>query len=292
MGDEIATPEEGDEFHRFGSVHTMLKLDALGQYLPTYTTALKKLPFRLHYIDAFAGTGVCYIKVAGRRLLVPGSAKIALDCKPPFHRMVFIEKSLKRYRALTRLTEKAGDRDFVIVQSDANEVIPRYLASLGSKDRALVFLDPYGMQVAWDTLRALASSRISDVWYLFPLSGLYRQAALDAAAIDADKAAALTRIFGTEEWKSAFYEQRRQTQLFGEPPGEERTADVDDMLQWVRRRLETIFPGVLEPKLLHQVRQGGTQGSPLFALFFAVSNPAPKAKDLALRLARSILFKK
>ena len=41
----------------YGGPWTLEKLQILGAYLDAYTTALKNRPFRLVYIDAFAGTG-------------------------------------------------------------------------------------------------------------------------------------------------------------------------------------------------------------------------------------------
>jgi three-Cys-motif partner protein len=278
-----------EDLHRFGSVHTILKLETLAKYLPAYTQALKNTRFRLHYVDAFAGSGVCHVKVGiGSRLMVPGSASIAIDCAPPFHHMVFIEKTPRRALALQRLKQRAPERNITIVQGDANAALPLYVRRLNANDRALVFLDPYGMQLEWGVLRELAASRITDLWYLFPLSALYRQAAKDATAIDEDKSAALTRMLGTDEWRTAFYERKRQANLFGETP-DVRHAQVPEILSWVKKRLETIFPYVEEPKLLHQVFDSGKQGAPLFALFFAMSNPSPPAIGLAKKIVRSIL---
>lgn len=281
--------EKENRPHRFGSVHTLLKLHALGQYLPAYTTALKKLPFKLHYIDAFAGTGFCSIKIAGRRHLIPGSASIAADCEPGFHRMVFIEKSVHKARALERLKAVKPHLDIEVVVGDANVALPQYMGELGRTDRAIAFLDPFGMTVKWQTLQQLAASQIVDVWYLFPLSALYRQATLNASAIDDDKAAALTRIFGTDEWRQAFYRPGAQQSLFGDAVPDERSADVQQMLAWVKLRLETIFAGVLEPQILRQTTVSGKPGAPLFALFFAVSNPSRNARELAMRIARGVL---
>jgi three-Cys-motif partner protein len=145
------------------------------------------------------------------------------------------------------------------------------------------------MEVEWRTLEAIAASRVVDLWYLFPLGGLYRQATREATDIDESKAAALTRVLGTPEWRAAFYEPSRQRGLFGELP-DERTADIPKMLEWVKtKRLETIFPGVLEPQILYQTKPSGVRGAPLFALFFAVSNPDAKARGLALRIAKGVL---
>lgn len=279
--------------HEFGSRHTVEKLGMLEKYLPAYTTALKRRDFALHYIDAFAGTGVCNIKLEQkRRLLVPGSAKIALECEPPFHRMVFIEKKPRHVKALQRLAEQAPDRTVDVVAGDANHELPRVLEKLNRRrDRAVVFLDPYGMNLQWATLERVARSKLADVWYLFPLSGLYRQAARDAADIDEDKARSLTTMLGTEAWRSAFYKESPQGSLFDEAPTVERHLGPMQMKDWVTSHLRTIFSSVVEPKILYQTTPNGTQGAPLFALYFAVSNDSGPAIGLATKIAKDIFSK-
>lgn len=121
------------------------------------------------------------------------------------------------------------------------------------------------------------------------MSGLYRQAATDAAYIDVDKAQAITRMMGRDSWRQALYAPHPQLSLFDAPPKEMRIAGTPQMLEWVKGRLKTIFPGVAAPKLLYQALPSGSQGAPLFALFFAVSNPSPKAVELALKIAGDIL---
>lgn len=41
----------------FGGAWTERKVRSVAQYLKAYTTALKRQPFTLIYVDAFAGTG-------------------------------------------------------------------------------------------------------------------------------------------------------------------------------------------------------------------------------------------
>jgi hypothetical protein len=64
----------------------------------------------------------------------------------------------------------------------------------------------------------------------------------------------------------------------------QRTADVRGLERYVKRRLETIFPKVLDPLALpvHQRPQR-------FSLFFCISNADPKALGLATRVANHIL---
>ncbi len=232
-----AEPRKGDQSNRFGSLHTQIKLEALGKYLHAYTKVLKTLPFTLHYLDAFAGTGTCEIKVGDKRLTIPGSAAIAIECTPPFHKLVFIEKSRRKVKALQRLKDADSTRDVTVIPDDANKALPACLAKLNFRsDRAIVFLDPFGMQVEWETLRRIASTKFTDLLYLFPLSGLYRQATRSAAKIHPAKEAALRRIFGTMEWRTAFYEPAPQQDFFDQV-SDVRTKSVPGMLDWVKKRL-------------------------------------------------------
>lgn len=276
--------------HVFGGEQTLIKLAALEKYLPAYTTALSRKNFRLNYIDAFAGTGVCHINVHGKRRMIRGSASIAIDCDPPFHRIVFIEAKLRHAKALSRLREAAPDKNIEVIHGNANDQLPRVLDGMSRRqDRAVVFLDPYGMAVDWDTVKHCADSQLVDLWYLFPLSGLYRQATNDARAIDPDKEAALKRMLGTDKWREAFYVTHPQMGLLAQNEYEVRAADVKQMTDWVTEHLRGVFPTVLEPKLLYQKTPSGKPGAPLFALYFAVSNPDPKARGLASKIAKDIL---
>lgn len=283
----MADSENAEPAHAFGGEHTQEKLEAVGRYLPAYTTALAQR-FTVHYIDAFAGTGECDITVDGKKLRVQGSASIAIDCTPPFHKMFFVEKSAGRVRTLEKLARGAIDRDIVVVKGDANAEVPSYLAQLKRSERAVVLLDPYGMTVDWATLEKIAQTKLADVWYLFPLSGLYRQATKDSRNIDAFKEAALNRIMGPHDWKKALYEPKPNYELFGDDT-DMRTADPSRMAEWVAECLRKVFPGVHGPKLLYQRRRDGKQGPPLYALFFLVSNPEPKALALALKFAKAVL---
>ena len=65
----------------YGGDWTRRKLGILKRYLDAYTTALKNAPFKLMYIDAFAGTGYVDLPAQDRknvREFIHGSASIAL----------------------------------------------------------------------------------------------------------------------------------------------------------------------------------------------------------------------
>lgn len=277
--------------HSFGGNWTLIKLEALEKYLSAFNSALSNQRFSRIYIDAFAGTGSCDITINGLKSTIDGSAKIALDTTPSFHKFYFIELQLKKIAALKKLTTENIGKQVQIIEGDANHGIKEICALTNWKNtRAVLFLDPYGMHVDWATLEAIAKTEAIDVWYLFPYSGLYRQAPKDGNALGTDKEEAITRLLGTDAWKQSFYEKKRQSSLFDEDVGDERTADHQQMLAFVSKRLASIFPSVSKPKILYQGSgSDGPMGAPLFALYFAAANKSPKAYSLAMKIANDVL---
>lgn len=280
-----------DDKHHFGGIWTLIKLEALQKYLIAFNTALSKQNFTRIYIDAFAGTGRCDIKLDGEKTSIDGSARRALTTNPPFHKFCFIELRPKKLAALKSLEPEYPDKTIDVIRNDANAALKALCEQYRwQNERAVLFLDPFGMHVEWATLEAIAKTGAIDVWYLFPYSGLYRQAAKDADAMDADKEESITRLLGTDEWRQVFYTPKRQASLFGGGNGDERDVDHHQILDFVSKRLREIFPAVTAPKILYQ---GGDSknpsGAPLFALYFAASNPKPVAFGLATKIAKDIL---
>jgi three-Cys-motif partner protein len=289
------------EEHEFGGQHTEIKLELVEKYLRAYMSALRRKFNHLWYIDAFAGTGSRTVRVEARDgdlfdAPAPartetrrGSARIALDVTPAFDRLIFMDASAEHCAALQELKAAYPGRGIDILQGDANRLIQDQIRWDGWKStRAVMFLDPYGMEVEWDTLKAVAQTRAIDVWYLFSLSGLYRQAARNINSVDAAKRRALTRMLGTDEWERELYSPIKSAQslLDGLDPIEvrQRNADVAGLEAYVKRRLETIFPLVLDPFPLPP-----NSRPQRFSLFFAVSNPSTAATDLAKRFGGHIL---
>ncbi|MEJ8571276.1 three-Cys-motif partner protein TcmP [Microbaculum marinum] len=290
--------------HRFGGTHTDEKLAILSNYMRAYTTALKNQGFALAYVDAFAGSGDrVETKPAlplfdgddePKIITVPGSARLALATQPPFEVLVLVETDATRRKELDRLKTEWPDRKIVVHPQDANATVRQLCTGLpwrGSSTlpggmRCLMFLDPYGMEVDWPTVQAIADTDAIDLWYFFPLMGLYRQASLEMPRIDAVKQRRLDAVLGTNDWRNQWYgTPYGPTTLFADPATSVRTADVNAIEKYVGDRLRSTFKGpVLPPRRIHNAR-----GSPLASLFFAVANPNPKAGALAKRMAGHIL---
>jgi three-Cys-motif partner protein len=283
--------------HEFGGQHTELKLSVVEGYLTAFSTALNQRFPRLIYIDAFAGTGRRTVRVEARRGDLfeaaveesieqrRGSVQIALDVLPAFGQLIFIEQSPRYCAALKRIAAEHPDRNIVVIEGDANAELKRMLAAMNwNGTRAVLFLDPYGMEVEWSTLAAIAATKRIDLWFLFSLAGLYRQATRDKIAMDEDKRQSITRMLGTDAWEMELYSKETREGLFGDEISEQRNADVKGLETYVKARLETLFPKVFDPLPL-PIEQRPQR----YSLFCAISNADPKAIGLATRIANHIL---
>jgi three-Cys-motif partner protein len=283
--------------HRFGGPWTLEKLDALRAYLSGYTQALKKQPFSRIYIDAFAGTGDRTAKqqAAATLMGIPelgevtkGSVRVALEVEPRFDRYIFIEKRRGRTSALEKLKAEFPGREIDILNEDANAAVQRICRVTNWRShRAVLFLDPYGMQVSWATLEAVAATKSIDVWMLYPTGmGLNRLLTNDGQ-IPAEWQETLDRSLGCADWRDAFYRENETVDLFGVA----RTEFVKDASPgrseaFLLDRLRSIFTAVA-PKAL-PLRNSKDQI--MYLLCFACGNA--RGAVLALRIANSVIKKR
>ena len=283
----------------FGGPHTAEKLDKLEAYLTGFLNVFKKQDWaRTVYFDAFAGTG----EIPTTRVEPPlpldfedkafiiGSARRALGLELKFSEYVFVEKQRFKARELERLKAEYPDKadSIKVVVADANTALQSFCATTDwNKSRAVVFLDPYGNQVEWSTIEAVAATMAIDLWYLFPAGlGVHRQIGRDAQ-IDEDKQRSLDRLFGTSDWRQEFIDEEEQPlDLFDEGGRRSRkTATPESVTRFMIKRMGSVFEGgVLEEWL-----PLGSRGVHMYSLVFACANPSPKANQLARRLARAVM---
>lgn len=290
-------PTSSGRAHRFGGDWTTTKLDVLGKYLHAYTTALKDQPFVKAYIDAFAGTGYRTMREEedpttlsfpdfaqpGSQELLEGSALIALKTQPRFQRYIFIERDAARCRQLESLrSEFASLSDDISVKcGEANEEIQKLCAKTWSKRRAVLFLDPYGMQVEWQTIESIAKTGAIDLWLLFPLGIGVSRLLTKSGRIPAGWRTRLNKLLGTEDWYDEFYRVDTQRGLFGDEELIIKATNAT-IAQYFKGRLRSVFPAVAEPGVLRN-----SSNCPLFLLCFAASNES--GAPIALRIAENLL---
>ena len=276
----------------FGGQWTLEKLECVRAYLAAYAKVMMNQKFKTAYIDAFAGTGYTRFKnekstpagVFEHEMAEPeaedfrqGSAQIALGIEPPFGKYIFIEKDRKRALELEKLKEKFPHRaaSIKIEVGDANAELARLCdpkMKWGGR-RAVLFLDPYGMQVEWSTIAAAGRTKNIDMLFLFPLGmGVMRLLRDDPVQIPPENAKCLTRLFGTADWQKEFYVKNPQPGIFDEPGadlGKVKAASPEKVAEFWLKRLRDVFEHV-SPKgrVLCNSRN-----SPLYLLCFAAGNP-------------------
>lgn len=281
---------------KFGGRHTEQKLAALESYLHTYAKALKKQPFERAFLDAFAGTGKVELQARSTPLLgsidaerfIEGSAKRALRCDPPFNEYIMIEKSAAKVRDLNELKvefPRIADR-IHIKRGDANEELRVFCEGRDwRKWRAVVFLDPFGNQVSWQTIEAIAGTNGIDLWYLFPAGpGVDRQIGNDGT-VDPTHEESLDRLMGTRDWRTAFLTEEAEVDLFDPARTISRkTATPESITKFMIERMKKPFGG----RVLEEWLPLSTKGIK-YSLIFASANPSPKSWLLASRLAGAVL---
>jgi three-Cys-motif partner protein len=250
---------------------TEAKLDLLARYLDAFTTATKyKSPRERIYLDAFAGEGYGVSRTTGEEF--ESSSRIALGVDdPPFSRLRFFELGRKAARLERELRTDYGERDFKVVRGDCNETIPQTLAELRALGVAwaptFAFLDPDGMELRWDTVKALAEHKGRErnkveLWILFTAPGLMRVLKRDPAQIDEHEEALATDLFGNERW-AAIQQLRFANEI--EPP--EARDEFVNLYRWQLER-------DLGYRWTHPLEVKNLAGHPVYSMVFATDNEA------------------
>lgn len=291
--------------HKFGGDWTEIKLARLHKYLRAYrqifTQNERARYFKTWYVDAFAGTGSRLTgdvppddlrlfqdvyedeETSGYR---DGSAKIALTLPEPYDHYLFIDKSRNRVKELRDTISR--DHAALLPRcdfrpGDANAVLKAWCNERDwTKERAVVFLDPYGMQVEWGTVEVLAATKAVDLWYLFPLGvGVARLLTHDGI-IEETWQKRLDLLFGTNDWRNEFYRVETTPTLFGDDRMTVQRAPVEKIEAFIHTRLASIFEKAAKGLVLRNSR-----ASPLYLLCFAAANK--RGAPTALRIAQDIL---
>ena len=301
-----------DQAHRFGGAWTEVKLDAVSYYCQFFNKVLVGQPspdrqFERWYFDAFAGSGTRRVERVEGGLLegrpaeiasqdLAGSVLRALQVDPPFHKLAFIEGHRGRFQSLEKIKAEHPERGIVCLNGDANEKLteifgrPPWSQQREGKGscRGLCFLDPYGMNVEWATLKLLAETRAVDVWYLFPLEAVSRQLAGTLDRVDENKQRRLDEIFGTPNWREDIYKVEETHDLFAEKiTTATRQLDRGQIERYARERLGTIFTRYVSDPL-PLLNDSGRQ---LFSLFCLSNSSSDAAIALIKKGVASVLKK-
>jgi three-Cys-motif partner protein len=289
----IVNEPPGDDW---GGPWTEKKLQAFSKYVSAYLNIMKNFPYwETIYFDGFAGSGTkdkeiktdLYIQLQiteEEEKTYKGAAERVLTLQDDlaFDFYYFIDK---KEESLLKLKDKLKGFEGKKIEyrsGDANKWIRELAKALKTKEyAALVFLDPFGMQIDWSSIEELKGTR-SDVWILVP-TGVIVNRLLDKAA-ELKYIDKLESFFGMteQEIKAIFYKQEVKTTLFGD---EESIIKIGKPIEMIAKiyaqRMKTIWKHVTEEPLVLKNRNG----VPIFHFVFASNN------ENALKIAKQIIQK-
>jgi three-Cys-motif partner protein len=242
------------------------KLSLLGRYLDAYTKIMKGQAWcrnGYHYIDAFAGTGKPKAKDEER--YVDGSPLVALKISHPFHSYIFIEKEAWRVDKLKRLKEEFPTYNIEIKRGNCNTIIVKEIVTeirFENFNRGIIFLDPFGMDIEWETIKFIADTRALEIFLNFPAMAINRSVLIKQGyKLKAEQIERMNRFWGSEDWRVDLYQE--EPTLFG--------MEIKKIPQTGKSlgnlftsRLNEVFPEVSEPLVMRNSRN-----APLYCLVFA-----------------------
>ncbi len=208
----LSSEEDGLEMRPSGK-YAKEKLDILKRFLYMFTTSMRKKSWTaLNYIDLEAGPGKNRLRETNE--IVLGSPLLALTTEHPFDNYFFVEKKGENFESLQiRANESPLAGRIKMYHGDCNmEInnIVRDIKLIDSRSKAdswgslnLVFIDPQGLEVNWETIEVLARQTRSDLIINFSTSGITRNIKEQSQSSNETK---IDRFFGTREWRQ-IYEQ-------------------------------------------------------------------------------------
>lgn len=297
----------GEPNSSWGGAWTEEKLNAFEKYVNAYLTIMNKYrgqyDWKLIYFDGFAGSGsrnedttsednqlmidlIDEHQIAAEELTpYKGAAERVLNiAQDGFDFYYFIDKDAASSSQLQeKLASYQKDKRLEFRHSDANTEVSKLADAMrkNSKLKALVLLDPFGMQVDWSSIERLKGTS-TDLWILIP-TGVIVNRLLDRKC-KLTHIEKLTSFFGKDEafLRNYFYNTRQETTLFGDTEVVEKVQEPIRMIANLYiQQMKTIFKYVTEePLVLYN-----TRNTPIFHFACASNN------ESAVKIAHEIINK-
>ena len=199
-------PDYHDDFFDEQKPWSRLKNRILGSYMSPYLAKVVKLRKKIILIDAFAGPGNFLDGTAGSPLIICDAAEQYAKGEYVAH---FINNNLSHHNMLKKILDEKGLESAIPSFGDAIERIRQLISDL--RDETLfLYIDPYGLDCEFDSLRPLLerdknSSTEIVINLHMPISHRLgsRNAVLGDDPVDSrvqsyhDK---LTRVYGGDYW--------------------------------------------------------------------------------------------
>lgn len=169
---EAVQKDDGLPTFPHGGEWTIRKLFFVCQYLEQVTRGIKGNPNftgGLTYVDLFCGTGVSVIPGNdGRPRRYPGSPLIAASTPKAFDRLILCDKDPIALDAVQRRILTTGFSGQLVTQlGDINNTAPQVARLIPTNSLNIAFVDPFSLDIHYNTIKTIASARALDLIILF-----------------------------------------------------------------------------------------------------------------------------
>ena len=279
----------------WGGNWTEKKLDVFKKYVQAYLTIMAKNPYwETIYFDGFAGSGNRKGKenVAVLRKLFSddeindsykGAAERIVSLDLSFDYYYFIDTNLKSLKKLENKLKPYTEKKKILFRpGDCNHwlwELSDVMKREPERYAALVLLDPFGMQINWDSIASLQNTR-TDIWILVP-TGVIVNRLLDKKG-ELKHLEKLESFFGMnkEELKQYFYTEKKYNTIFGEQSIIRKVNNpIEKIAELYIKRLNDIWKFVTKKPLILRNRKNVA----LFHFVFASNNAT------ALNISKQII---
>ena len=261
----------------FGGEWTEIKIEILIEYAKAYLVIMNKRSYwKLIYFDGFAGSGLIKKKFSDKIDTIYGAAKriLEIDKPKPFDIYYFVEKDNNTYNELIQNTIRDYPKKKIVpVKEDCNKkliAMAEFLKSeKGKNHKVLAYVDPYGMQLEWESIKALEATPI-DLWVLVP-TGLGVNRLLKRNGRISESWYQKLEVFlglPKEDIDKHFYNKISELTLFGtESYLEKENNAILKAGSLYKKRLSEVFKFVSEPYLLKN-----SQNTIMYHFYLASNN--------------------
>lgn len=296
--------------NHFGGNWTDQKMDIVINYAKAYLMIMKEQKWaKTIYFDGFAGSGTIseskkesspvttslFGEVASKETsesktdeVKKGTALRILEIvdPKPFDTYYFVEKDEEHYSKLRTHVKTNSLHNVFVVNEDCNKKLLDLAAYLkkNKQQRALAFIDPYGMSLKWDSITELKGLGIY-VWILVPTGVGANRLLVNDGNIPESWLRTLESFLGVtrEEIKKQFYRKEPySSSLFGDAISTEeirKEADtVNKLAKLYSNKLKEIFKFVSDPFVMRN-----SVNSIMYHFMMATNNPT------ALKIANEVI---
>ncbi len=211
----IPAEPDGLKTHEVG-VWAQEKYRYVGMYAEMFATGMKNSWDRRVYLDLFSGPGFVKVRNTGRVLL--GSPLVALSLPDLFDAYVFsdenseslsaLQQRARRFHLQERCSFVAGDVNDKV--EDITRIIP---GDALQKTLSFCFLDPYKLNIRFETVSALARGRNIDFLILL---ALHVDANRNLQTYIRDESSTIAEFLGDFEWRDKWREGEKSGTTFVE----------------------------------------------------------------------------